>query len=288
MSNGLILGHTDGKASILLGIKSLFNSSISDKAACQRFVQAFQRKQPKRLVRLTKAVHTAIFAPTGVGKGVSCIMPFMFTCPESCVVVDFKGEIYRLTADARRRMGHKVVCIDLFNEVTQRSDTFNALDFIDKTSRHAIDECNDLAEALVVRTGEEKEPHWNDSAEMWIAAMTACVVCFGNDGDKNLQSVRALLADPVKAQSAIKEMCESTAWEGMLARLAQQLGHFVDRERGSVLTNANRHMRFLDTLAVADKCSPTRIATCVSSTPWRLLTTRKKAASIRRTCSRAR
>jgi type IV secretion system protein VirD4 len=33
-----------------------------------------------------------------------------------------------------------------------------------------------LAEQLVIKTGEEKEPHWNEAAEMWIAATIAAVV----------------------------------------------------------------------------------------------------------------
>ena len=49
------------------------------------------------------------------------------------------------------------------------------LEFIDKDSATAIDECRDVGEALVIRTGQEKEPFWNDSAEVWIAAMTAAV-----------------------------------------------------------------------------------------------------------------
>jgi type IV secretion system protein VirD4 len=168
------------------------------------------------------------------------------------VIVDFKGENYQKTAHDRRRMGHHVVCLDLFKAVTQTPDSFNPLQFIDKESRHAIDDCRDLAAALVVRTGEEKEPFWNDGAEIWIGAMIAFIVCFGNEANKNLQSVRELLANRALLQEAIKKMCESDLWEGMLARLGHQLCHFVDRELGSVLTTANRHLRFLDTLAVAD------------------------------------
>jgi len=250
--SGMIVGHIEGKPNLLRGALALFDSRFSAKAACQKLLMACQRKQPKFLVRLTKAVHTAIFAPTGVGKGVSCIIPFLKTCPEPSVIVDFKGENYQKTFHDRVRMGHNVVCLDLFKVVTQTPDSFNALQFIDKESRHAIDECRDLASALVVRTGEEKEPFWNDGAEIWIGAMIAFVVCFGNEAEKNLQTVRELLADPVKLQAAVKKMCESDLWEGMLARLGHQLGHFVDRELGSVLTTANRHLRFLDTLAVAD------------------------------------
>ncbi|HEY1270446.1 MAG TPA: type IV secretory system conjugative DNA transfer family protein, partial [Terriglobales bacterium] len=176
--NGLILGHIQGKPDKWRGILALFDRNLPARAACQRFLMAFQRKPPKFLVRLTKAVHTAIFAPTGVGKGVSCVIPFLKTCPESCVVVDFKGENYLETAADRRRMGHKVVVLDPYRIVTQEPDTFNPLQFIDRESPTAIDDCRDLAEALVIRTGQEKEPFWNDAAEMWIAAMTAAVVAF--------------------------------------------------------------------------------------------------------------
>src|SRR5262249_3456758 len=161
---------------------------------------------------LTKAVHTAVFAPTGVGKGVSCVIPFLMTCPDSMVVVDFKGENARLTANTRRKMGHKVVMLDPYRIVKQEPDTFNPLQLLDKKSSTDLDDFLDLSEALVVRTGQEKEPHWPDSAEVWIAAMTAMVACFAEDGDKSLQSVRALLTNPQKMEAAIKMMCDSDVW----------------------------------------------------------------------------
>ena len=250
--NGLILGHIEGKPDKLSGTMALFDRDIPAKAACQKFLMAFQRKPSKHLVRLTNAVHTAVFAPTGVGKGVSCVVPFLLTNPEPAVVVDFKGENVRLTAQARRRMGHRVVVLDPFRITTQEPDTFNPLEFIDKESSTALDDCRDLAEALVVRTGQEKEPHWVDSAEVWIAAMTAMVACFAEDGDKSLQSVRSLLTNPEKMAAAIKLMCESDAWEGMLSRLGHQLTHFKDKELSSTLTTTNRFMRFLDTIAISE------------------------------------
>lgn len=249
--NGLILGHVPGKPSKLRGLKDLFDSRLSAKEACQTFLLACQRKQPEHLVRLNDAVHTALFAPTGVGKGVSCVIPYLLTSPESCVVVDFKGENARLTADARRKMGHKVVILDPYKVVTGTPDTFNPLGFIDADSPTAIDDCRDLAESLVVRTGQEKEPHWNDSAETWLGAMAATVVAFAEQGDKSLQAVRSLLTNPQKMEAAIKLMCESNTWEGMLSRMGHQLTQFKEKELASTLTTTNRHLRFLDTLAVA-------------------------------------
>ena len=46
-------------------------------------------------------------------------------------------------------------------------------------------------------------------------------------------------------------MIESTVAEGMLARMGGQLMHFIEREKGSVLTTVSRHLKFLDTIAVA-------------------------------------
>lgn len=250
--NGIILGTMPGKVSLLEGVLALLDKRLDHRQAVQKFLIACQRKQPSHLVRLSKAVHTAVFAPTGVGKGVSCVIPHLLTCPDSMVVIDFKGENARITADARRKMGHKVVLIDPFKVVTQSPDTFNPIEFIDKDSESAPDECRDMAEAMVTRTGQEKEPHWNDSAETWIAAMTAMVVAFAEPQDKSLQSVRALLTNPDKMQAAIKLMCESDQWDGMLARMGFQLTHFKDKELASTLTTTNRFMRFLDTVAISD------------------------------------
>jgi type IV secretion system protein VirD4 len=251
--SGLIVGNIEGKPSIIDGTRALFDSRFSPRQACQKFLMACQRKPPKYVVRLTDAVHTMIVAPVGVGKSTGIGIPSLLTCDESAVVVDFKGELSTITAKHRyKQFGHQIVIIDPFKQVTQEPDTYNPLQHIDKNSPTALDECRDLAEALVVRTGEEREQHWNDSAELWIAAMIAFVVCFAGEGEKNMQWVRTLLADPEKLQMAVKAMRESDEWGGMLSRLGHQLGHYVDKELGSVLTSANRHLRFLDTLSVAE------------------------------------
>jgi len=250
--DGLIIGHIDGRVSRLGGVKALFNSRLSARDACRKFLAALYQKEPRQLVRLVNAVHTAVFAPTGAGKGVSCVIPYLLTCPDSMVVVDFKGENYLLTKDARRKMGHRIVVLDPYRITTRSPDTFNPLEFIDRDARTALDDCRDLAEMLVIRTAEEKEPHWADSAEVWIAAMIALVATIAEGADKSLQSVRALLTNPEKMAAAIKIMTESDAMDGMLSRLGHQLGHFKDKELSSTLTTTNRFMRFLDTATIAD------------------------------------
>jgi type IV secretion system protein VirD4 len=122
-NKGLILGRIadDMAWPSGRGIQALLNPRLGAKDACREFFDAirYRRRKQGRLVRLPQAVHTMVVAPTGVGKGVSCILPFLLTCEESCVVVDFKGESALLTAEHRRRLGHRIVILDPFKVVTQ-------------------------------------------------------------------------------------------------------------------------------------------------------------------------
>ena len=252
-SNGLILGRMDVPRQKLRAVLKLFNPHVRASVACEEFLAILRKSTQQLLVSLTHACHTMVVAPTGVGKGVSIVIPHGLNCPDSTVFVDFKGEIFRATAEYRERvLGHRIVVIDPFNLVTQSPDTLNPLDLIKRDSPQAIDDCRDLAEALVTRTGQEKEPHWNDSAELWIAAMVAVVVLYGQENDRSLQTIRQLLTNPEKMQAVIKLMCESNAWDGMLSRLGHQLTHFRDKELGSVLTTTNRFLRFLDTPTISE------------------------------------
>jgi type IV secretion system protein VirD4 len=253
---GLSVGYLPGKepGRIRSALGRLFHSGIPAKQACLELMAAFRKNNRGPLVRLSSAIHTLVVSPSGGGKGVSFILPFLLWCKDSCVVNDVKGENAKITAYIREKVfGHQVVLLDPFCQVTQTPDTLNPLDFIDKNSPTAIDECLDLGKALVIRTGDERDPHWNDSAESFIAAVIAVVVFFGKaeEGTRSLQTVRDIFSFPAKLETAIKLMIESTVAEGMLARMGGQLMHFVEKEKGSVLTTVSRHLRFLDTLSVA-------------------------------------
>jgi type IV secretion system protein VirD4 len=122
---GLILGRVPSEgAPIVQAVKALVSTKLSAKEACRQFFDSLNARKRKqgRVVRLPQAVHAMIVAPTGVGKGVSCIIPFLLTCDESCVVIDFKGENALLTAEQRRRRfgrKHKIIILDPFKVVTQ-------------------------------------------------------------------------------------------------------------------------------------------------------------------------
>jgi type IV secretion system protein VirD4 len=136
-------------------------------------------------------------------------------------------------------------------KLKRRADTFNPLDFI-APNEHALDECRDLAEALVIREmGANENPHWPESAETVIGSVAATVAIYGrkDQGTRSLQDARDILAHPQKFDIAKKLMLENG---GMLARWGGQLEHYKGEELGSVMSTSNRFLRFLDTPAIAE------------------------------------
>lgn len=247
--NGLMIGRVNASVNLFYRVLALFNPLLSSEAACEQF---FRRRTG--LVRLSSAKHVAVFAPTGAGKGTSCIVPFLMTCPDSAVVIDCKGgENAKLTAEFRRnKFGHRIVLLDPFKLVTETPDTLNPLASIDKDSPFAIDDCREIAAAIVERKEEKGDGvHFLDNAEAAIAAMAALVVQFGEDGHKSLQTVCDIVSNPDKWQKAIELMCASDAWQGMLARMGGNLAHLKERELASTMSTISRFLRFLSTPAIA-------------------------------------
>ena len=184
------------------------------------------------------------------------------TSHESAVVLDYKGELLRLTGDHREKVfGHQIVALDVSKLVTQTPARLNPLDFINKDSPTALEECRELAEALVVRSSQDREPHWADSAVSWIFGMIALVVYYGEPSDRSLQTVRALLTSTEKRDLAVKLMCSSDAWHGMLKRMGEQLLNYKDKELMSVLTTLNRFLNFLDLPNVFDSTGASSFST---------------------------
>jgi type IV secretion system protein VirD4 len=122
---GLILGRftAESKARLMPAVQAVLSPAVRAKDACRRFIEAIRSKRPTAkgaLVRLPNAVHTAVFAPTGVGKTVSCVAPFLLSLngEDSCCVIDPKGELAVIAAEHLRRRGYEVVILDPYKLVT--------------------------------------------------------------------------------------------------------------------------------------------------------------------------
>jgi type IV secretion system protein VirD4 len=237
------------------GVKALFNSRVPATDACQQFFAGFQKKRPRYKVRINKSPHLAIFAPTGVGKSTGLAVPFLLECQESCVVTDYKGELYNATWKTRGQCG-EVIALDPYKLVTQTPHTFDPIDFVTNDSVFAIDDCRDIAAALVERKQETGDGiHFLDNAEAGIASVAATVVAFGEGKNKSLQAVCEIVSNPHRWEAAIRLMCNSTIWDGMLARMGGNLMHLKEKELASSMSTIARFTRFLSTPAIAASTS---------------------------------
>jgi type IV secretion system protein VirD4 len=117
---GLILGRLCGgaKPGLPAGLKALVDPRLAARDACRQFFWALRRRPAAPVVRLPQAITSVCFAPPGAGKSTGLVIPFHLTCRESCVVIDFSGELALATAEARRRLGHEIIILDPYKVVT--------------------------------------------------------------------------------------------------------------------------------------------------------------------------
>jgi type IV secretion system protein VirD4 len=109
---------------------------------------------------------------------------------------------------------------------------------------------------MVVRTGQEHDPHFNESAEDAIAAFIAYVRALeGNPAARNLRGMRTQLASRANYESALEVMRQHPGFHGVLEQLSQSMSWHVDRELGSVMSTVQRHTKVFDEPLVDDATS---------------------------------
>jgi len=204
------------------------------------------------LIQLREYVHLLTVAPSGSGKGVGVIIPNLLHHRGPVVVIDPKGENYKLTAGYRAaKFGHMIACLDPFGVTEAATAQLNPLDLIDPTGEQAVDDARALAEALVVKSDKDQDPHWNEQATLLLQAVILFVVSTLRSSQRNLNSVREILANPDALRKVIQAMRSSQAAGGIFARLGGQLAGMTERDFAYVVSSANRHTNFLDTPRVA-------------------------------------
>jgi type IV secretion system protein VirD4 len=260
--DGILLGRALMRPSLLQRIHAILTMPLRDSdAACRLFFGSSKSsKAPGELVRLPDAIHTSLFIPTGVGKSTGFMIPHLLTCENSAVATDFKAEMARATARHReKQFGHRCVFLDPFREFTTKPDGLNPMDLIGRDDPDLIDACRELAESVVIRTGNERDPTWCDSAENVIRTICCYVAHYAPDDDRSLQTVRDIIADARTVETssekgqfqlAVEAMQNSDAFDGLFARMGNQLTHYRDKELASVLTTCSRFLSFLDSPAI--------------------------------------
>ena len=183
--------------------------------------------------------HILTCAPTRAGKGVGAVIPNLLDYPGSAFVLDLK---------ARRAAGQDVFVIDPYAINYAAGHALNWLDTLDPDHPDVVGRAGTLADMLVVRSGFESEPHWNDTARDLLRGFLVHVAGLPAER-RNMAELRAMLTAPEdQFAEVLADMLAASERGGqrLVARTAAvHLGR-PERERGSVLSTAQRHTAWLD------------------------------------------
>lgn len=224
--------------------------------------------------------HLLTIAGSRSGKGTSAIVPNLLLYPGSVLVIDPKGENATLTAERRGLgrdipdggLGHDVFVIDPFG-VAKVDDSyragFNPLAGLDPRSDDFIDECDAIADALVVQESKGENAHFYDTARLVLRGYIAWVAAHPDIQDKTLNEVRRLIflrrpkktADDDKPSEAVEIpdvndpdltfdqllvlMSDERFAHGIPFEAASTLGSMGDREFGSVMSTIRNQIGFI-------------------------------------------
>lgn len=115
-----------------------------------------------------------------------------------------------------------------------------------------LDEADIIADMLIVKDPQDKEPHWNEKAKSFIRGMilfTALSDVCNEDRERyplNLITVKKMLGDifgSTERTQAFIELCEANEY---LEGVAHTVKLIADQERSSVLSTVMRHFDFLN------------------------------------------
>ena len=213
--------------------------------------------------------HLMTIAGSRAGKGTSVIVPVLLTYTGSICVLDPKGENATLTCRRRGQgeglpaggLQQDVHVLDPFRvaEVPDHyRSSFNPFAGLDAQSSTFVDDCDSIADALVVASAREAQDHWNNSARMVLRGFIAWVAAH----DQDLRELQRLLHLPPETEdgqdfySVLEAMHEAPrVAAGVPAQTAAALQGMSDKERDSVLSTVRQNIAFLGSPPMAELLS---------------------------------
>ncbi len=236
--NGLLLGwNSDTARSRLIGF------GCEEKAAAP----GDSASDPAPFFATDPEQHLVTIAPTGAGKGRSCIIPTLLRYPGSCVVVDIKGEAASVTAAHREKMGHKVVVLDPFQASRISCGALNPFDTFPLLNTGVEDFALTIPECLHPgQTGTLLDPFWDTKADGLIAGVAAALLTGYPENERHFLKMRdILLADDMIYSLAV---LLDTKGKDLPLLARQQIAAFLQTEekcRSGIMATAQQHFNCL-------------------------------------------
>lgn len=135
--------------------------------------------------------HVCVIAPTRSGKGVGIVIPTLHTWPDSVVVMDIKGENFRLTAGRRKQLGSAIL---KFDPTSADSCHFNPLEEIPRRTSDEWGYVDNIATSLLDPRGRGAalDSHWDRQGVGWVGA-ALCHLLY-SEQDKTLRGLAHLIS----------------------------------------------------------------------------------------------
>jgi type IV secretion system protein VirD4 len=201
--------------------------------------------------------HLLTVAPTGTGKGRCVIIPTLLSYTGPIIVIDPKGEAAQVTSRYRRLIGHKVVVLDPFHLVTDKSDRLNPFDLFDLDHADAESDSEMIASMLAVGHEFTTDPYWTDTGVGLTAGLIAHIGLSEKAEKRTLAGLRKLLHhDDLDYHLACQLDAKSV--NSPLARdeFVSYLSAPSDKTRPCIRTTACTYVKALGSAAVADSLGP--------------------------------
>ncbi len=219
-----------------------------------------------QLIGIEDDRHMLTVAGSRAGKSVT-LTNNLLCYSGSVLCTDPKGELANNTAQARADQGQAVKILDPFGITDEALAPFrvqyNPMSLLTLTNRFIIEDSLQLTDGLILQSGQEKDPHWNESASHFIAGLIlyTAVAPALDERERHLITVRQLLnraletSDDGKTfviEEAVLSNCahlRTTGFKDIAAMIEGAVRGFYDKgteERGSVLSTARRHTQFLE------------------------------------------
>ncbi|MDL1881884.1 ATP-binding cassette domain-containing protein, partial [Gammaproteobacteria bacterium PRO2] len=154
-------------------------------------------------------------------------------------------------ARARRELGHKVFVVDPFGVTKGEAHAFNLLDRLDTSDPACVGESAVLADCLVI-PDPKGQAHFDESARTLLQGLMLHVAGL-DEGRRNLPEVRRILTagEEVLFETLAEMAADEKAAFGLPARAANTIMGMPDRERGSVISTAQKSTAFMDDPRIA-------------------------------------
>jgi len=145
----------------------------------------------RRILRDHGEGHVCVVAPTRSGKGVGVVIPTLLTWPDSVVIMDIKGENFRLSAGRRKQLGSVVL---KFDPTSPDSCHFNPFDEVPIGTDDEWGDIDNIATSLLDPRGRgtAMDSHWDRQGVGWVGAVIYHLL--KKENDKTLRGLATLIS----------------------------------------------------------------------------------------------